>query len=259
LAFLMSAELEKRIVAALADETATAAALGDLCATLEAAISDATAAADLAQAALLDPIAEPDFRKAQATVDSTRFVASRLKTLLPKLTEKHHEVAGAEAAADWRLRYDKLEIERNSVARSLRETYQAACEAIVSSLAAAADVDRRLGQLHATRPASAKGFLLGVELTARNLDQFSRDSPELTKALRLPDFSNSAKLAYPPPQASAGWLIASAIPTSEPRYSRDWAAHAKADNARRVAQEQQNIEREDELKAEARRVYERSL
>jgi hypothetical protein len=39
-----------------------------------------------------------------------------------------------------------------------------------------------------------------VELVARNLEGFTRDRPSITNELKLPDWDQPAKLAWPPPQ-----------------------------------------------------------
>jgi hypothetical protein len=49
--------------------------------------------------------------------------------------------------------------------------------------------------------------LRGVELVARNLDGFTRDKPSITDELRLRDWDQPAKLAWPPPQTSLGLLV----------------------------------------------------
>jgi hypothetical protein len=139
------------------------------------------------------------------------------------------------------------------------ETYPSAVAAIADVLARAADLDRRLSTLHQSRPPGAKGRLLQPELIARGLESFSRDEPSITRELRLPDWRNSERALWPPPQPSAGVMIAEAMPTSDRRYSRDWPEVLKAETAKRIAEEERRIESEAAATAESKREYERAL
>jgi len=250
----MTAELEKQVVAALADDTLSAASLGELVATLEVAITEAERTATGAYTAFLDPIMTPSATEGRAACERTRFAADRLKTLLPKLQAKYRAVEAGEDRQEWQIDFTALAEERNSLAKELKSTYPAAVAALVNLFARVADLDHRIGQLHGSRPSGAKRFLLGAESTARGLEAFTRDQPSLTRSLALPSFPESSKLAFPPPAASAGLLIASATPTDHPRYSRDW--HKAEDTARRKSEEQQLISQETERQAESRRAYE---
>jgi hypothetical protein len=218
----MSAELEQQIVAALSDDTATGDALAALVADTEVAINEADAAAEAARVAFLDPIESPDANAARAVMETTQYAADRLRTLSPRLEARYREVAGAEDLTQWRTKYEVLKSERDVLAAELREVYPDACAAIVSVLARVTAYEHRASALHQSRPSGVKGYLPGPDLVARGLTDFSRDDPPVARDLKLPSWSESNKLIWPPPQPSLGVIIALSMPTSDPRYSRDW-------------------------------------
>jgi hypothetical protein len=253
----MSAELEKQIVAALADETATAAALGDLCATLEAAVTASEKLAAASYAAYLDPILTPSATEGRAAVERTRLAADRLKSLLPKLQARARTVQDEEHRKDWEAQKSILAEERDALAKELRETYPAAVATLVSLFTRVADLDRRLGTLHGSRPSGAKGFLAGTEQVARGLESFDRDSVSVTRDLRIPEWHASNKLAFPPPQPRGSVVLAeSVIPARDPRHSADWASAKAAEITARRQAEERNIKLEAEREASSRLAYE---
>jgi hypothetical protein len=174
----MSDQLEKRAVGALtAEPPPSPAALLTLIAEVETGIAAAKAAAETAAKKLLDPIESPDINAARAKVEATEFTGTRLRSLLVRLEDRYELEARAEAAVAWRSKYEALERERDALAKELREVYPTAATRIAVALGRAADLDRRLSQLHQSRPGGAKGTLLGAELVARDLTEFSRDQP----------------------------------------------------------------------------------
>jgi hypothetical protein len=217
--------------------------------------------AEAARQAFLDPIQSPDANKARATVEATEFVASRLRTLLPRLQDKAREVEAKEDRREWLVDFAALADERNALAKELREVYPRAAARIADVLGRVAALDHRLSQLHQSRPSGAKGTLLGAELAARRLDAFTRDTPSLTRELRLPDWTESNRLAWPPPQTPAAVLLAGSVAaTHDPRrYSADWREALREETDRRVAEEQKRLEQEAARVAEDKTAYERSL
>jgi hypothetical protein len=253
-------ELEQQIIAALSDDTMSAATLAELVADTEVAITEADAAAETAKTAFLDPVASPDANKARALMETTEYAADRLRTLRPRLEARHQKVDAAEYLTKWRTKYEVLKSERDALAEELGAIYPAAVTAISDVLVRIADHDRRLSTLHQSRPAGGKGRLLSPELIARGIDEFSRDEPSVTRELRLPDWRNSERMVWPPRQPSPGVMIAeSMLPNRDPRYTADWAAAKDAEIAARRAEEQQCIADEAARSAESKREYEASL
>jgi hypothetical protein len=255
--------LEQRAVSALtADPPPSPAALLTLIGEVESGATAADAAAEQARQDYLDPIKCPSASAGRAKVEATEFVGSRLRSVLVRLEDRYREVEAAEAAAAWRTRYEALERERDQLAEEMARIYPASVNAIADVLSRAAELDRRLSALHGSRPTgAAKGYLLGVELTARQLDAFTRDQPSLTRELRLPDWVESCKLAYPAPTTPASVMIAETVSSvhDRRRHSSLWPEALREENARRVAEEQKRIEQEQRRVAADKAAYEASL
>jgi hypothetical protein len=91
--------------------------------------------------------------------------------------------------------------------------------------------------------------LAAAELVARKLAAFSRDEPSITKELRLPNWEQSEKMAWPPPQVPLGVLVAqSMVPAAHP--GRDWW-RAKEGEARAQRERQEREEQEEQAKRDA--------
>ena len=103
-------------------------------------------------------------------------------------------------------------------------------------------------------------YLDGVELTARGLESFSFSNPALTDAVKLPEWKDSGRLAWPPPKPPLGALVAAAMtPPHDPRFTADWAAAREQDMARRAAAEARWAKEEEARQAQSKRTYEASL
>jgi hypothetical protein len=226
-------DLERKIAAAL--DSASAGELAALIAETEAAIVTATENAKLERA--LDPLLSPDAKAARAAMEDAQFLVGRLQTLLPRLQQRCEAAQRAEYWAEWRADYEALKVKRDALAAEFRGVYPRAVAEIVSLFARIAANDEELSQLHRARPAGVPLHLRNAEQEARNLDAFTRDTPSVTKELKLPDWERSNKLAWPLPRPHN-------IPTVAPvaydrRYSGDWwrdgeerAAAAQADQER---------------------------
>jgi len=259
----MTKTLEQQIVKALTadDPPPTLDQLLTLISEVESAIIEAENAAEIAREQFLDPIACPDANAGRAKLESTQFTSARLRTLLPRLQAKAREVEAEEDRQEWLIDFRALAEERNALAKELRETYPAAVATLVSLFARVADLDHRLSALHGSRPSGAKGTLLGAELVARDLDEFSRDTPSLTRELRLPDWQESNRLIWPPRELPASVLLAEAVAAvHDPRrYSSEWPEALREEKAKRIAEEQKRIEQEAARAAEDKAAYEASL
>lgn len=254
--------LEQRIVAALSDDSLSACALADLIGTTESAITAADAAAEAARVAFFDPIQTPDIHTARDAMEATQHVAARLGALLPRLKDKWRERANAEERAKWKVRYDVLERERNELAAELKKVYPVAVSQLVDLFNRIMVNEAALSALHGSRPAGAKGTLLGAELVARNLTEgFNRDQPPITRDLKLPDWVESNRLAWPPASTPASVLLSESIATvhDRRRYSGEWPEALREETEQRKAQEQKLIADEAVRVAAEKAAYERAL
>jgi hypothetical protein len=258
----MKTSLEQTIMAAIADDTATASGLAELIATTESAIVDADAAAEAARAEMADPIAAPDLRTARAKVEATEFTAARLRSLVPRLMDRHREIVHATERADWLKRFADLEHQRNNLAAELASQYPKLVSQLIELFGRAGALDQQLSRLHQSRPSGCKGQLLSVELTARGLSEYSRDQPPLARELRIPDFHESNRLLYPPRDDEPFAVTVSGAVSSvhsRQRHSGDWHKALTAENEQRRLLEQQRIKEEAALQDESKREFERTL
>jgi hypothetical protein len=254
--------LEQQIVKVLsADPAPPLDQLLTLIAEVESAIIEADNAAEIARAAFFDPVQTPDIHVARDRMEATQHAGERLRTLLPRLEGRAREAEHAVARQNWQARYEAAAVQRDALAKELRDLYPQFAPRLADLFTRIAANDRELSALHGSRPAGCKGTLLGAELVARGLFSFTRDSPSLTRDLVLPDFVESCKALWPPRVVPAAVLVAETVATIHDgrRYSSAWPEMLKQENAKRVAEEQQRIEEQRRSDAEAKRDYERSL
>ena len=256
--------LEQQIMAAIADDTATASSLAELVTTTEGAIVDADDAAEAARTEMADPIAAPDLNVARAKVEATEFTGDRLRNLLPLLQNKHRAVVHATERTKWQERLDDLEHQRNNLAAELASQYPKLTAQLIGLFGRVGALDQKISQLNQSRVSGCKGELLGVELTARGLDSFTRDLPSIVARdrLQLPDWIEFNKFAWPPrDDMPFSVQVSGSVATvhSRQRHSGDWHKALTAETQQRKLQEQQRIADETEHTAQQKREYEQSL
>jgi hypothetical protein len=210
--------LEKKIASALASDT-MAVAIAALVAETQAAITQADTDAEVERAKALDPALSPDAAKARAAMEDAAFMRDRLRTVLPRLQQRHQEVAAQEYLARWQGDYESLTVKRDQLATELREVYPDIASKVADLLTRIAANDAELSRLHQARPAGVALHLLGAELMARDLESFNIASPSIAKELKLPDWSCSAKLVWPPPSPPLSSLVA---PPVAAHLGADW-------------------------------------
>jgi hypothetical protein len=239
--------LEMHIASALSGEI-TSAAVAALIAEIEAAISQADVTAERERTKALDPALSPDARAARETLAAAEFARDRLRTVLPRLEARHQEIAAAEYETQWRADYEELGGKCDALAAELRELYPAFATKIADLFGRIATNDAEISRLHQARPAGTALHLPGAELMARNLAGFTRGEPSIAKELRLPDWLNATKMAWPPPTVPLAALIAPPASGDPRRYSGDWW-RVKEEEARAVRERQEREAAEQEAKA----------
>ena len=254
----MSATLEQRIATAFSSETASDV-VAILIAEVETAIVAADKAAEMEREKALDPLASPDAAKARASMEDAAFTRDRLRNVLPRLQARLTELQAVEYAARWEVDFTQAEARRDEWARKYAQ-YPKIVAQFVDILRGAEEIDQECSRVNGSAPPGEHRRLRQVELIARGLDNFNRANPPITKAVQLPDWTNSEKMAWPPPQPSLAAVFAlSMVPSHDPRYTADWAAALEKDNARRAATEARWAEEEAARQEESRRAYEASL
>jgi hypothetical protein len=218
--------LEQEIVAALADANISSNDLSSLIERTEAAIAQADAAAIAERTKALDPVLSPDAKAAREAMAAAEFNRDRLHTLLPRLQERLQQIQAAEYAARWEADFEQVEARRNELVQEYAATYPRLVAQLVDLFERIEAVDKEASRINGSAPSCEHRRLLGVELSARGLDGFTRDEPSIARAVQLPDFERSAVLAWPPPKPSMAVQVATSM-TYGSHPSANWWEESK--------------------------------
>jgi hypothetical protein len=229
----ISAVLEEKITSALANGRIGSVELRELIPETEAAHAAAEATAQAEREKALDPVASPDSAKAERSVWAAEFTRDRLRSSLTHLHQRLGEVEAAERQHDWQEDYEAVKAKRDARAREFAELYPSLTAQLLDLFRRAEAVDEECSRVNAEAPQGEHRRLLGVELTARKLESFSIADPSVIDVVKLPDWSHSDRMIWPPPKIPLSVLVAASIS----RFSSDWAAAREKDKARRSANE----------------------
>jgi hypothetical protein len=243
----MNTALEKRIAAALQDNLPSAN-LALLIAETEGAIADADETAEAERTKALDPALSPDANAAREAMQAAEFARDRLRTVLPRLKERHKQVAAQEYLTEWRADFETVKVERDTLAAELREFYPEVERKIVSLFDRIAVNDEKLSRLHQARPSGVALHLRSAELEARGLEGFTRSEPSIAARLKLPTFAPGERLSWPPPQP---FVAASSAPVAlgDPRLCSDRWWEVKQEREQAAAERAAREEKEREAEA----------
>ena len=247
-----SASLEQRISTALADPQVTSTDLMELIDETELAVAAAEETARAEYEKALDPIASPDAAKAKQSIWAAEFSRDRLRAFLSRLCRRLDEIETAEKAARWDADYAAIEPKLDALANEFAEVYPKLAGQLCDLFSRARAVDQECSRLNSEALSGEHRRLLGVELTARNLGSFTRSNPSLINAVKLPDWANSDRMVWPPPQAPlAALLAASMAPPPDAHFTANWAAARERDQARRAAVEARWLKEEEARQMES--------
>jgi hypothetical protein len=222
----MSAILEQRIAAALADNDIASSDLAALITEVEVAVAAADEAAITAREQALDPIVMPDPAKARVAMEAAAFNRDRLRTVLPRLQQHFRKVCSREEYSHWVAQYEQTKAKRDAAAEELRTIYPEIVTKLTDLLLRIEVIDREVERVRSAKPFDAKEangdgrWLLETELTARGLDHFGVHDLKILKDLALPSFTEAAKLVWPP-HRPIDW--SSVVPVFR-HPGADWAA-----------------------------------
>ena len=146
----------------------------------------------------------------------------------------------------------------------MRETYPALVAKLVDLLGRIEEVDEEVDRINRAAPPGECRRLDGVELAARDLNSFTARQPSITKGLQLPDFVDSQRLVYPPPEPDH---MAMAMYEAAAAHARRLGASCNADwwqaKAAEAAEQRQEAERlvadSERKQAESKRAYEKAV
>jgi hypothetical protein len=160
-----------------------------------------------------------DLDLAHDCIVGSELVRDQFKTVLPKLRDKLTAALESERHARWPSTYRNAKTERDALAREFADTYPAMVSQLVDLFDRMQQCDQKCAEVNSTASALQNEHrrLSKVELNARNLDGFSRDRPEIAKAVVLPDFVESARMRWPE-QTSTSFAAAYAAGTMTVPY-----------------------------------------
>ena len=122
------------------------------------------------------------------------------------LQRRLQELKAQEYSAQWHGNYAQIEGKCDELAAELREIYPAVQSKLVDLLTRMTACSAEVGRINGSAPAGVALRLPEVELVARNLEHFTRDEPSITNELKLPDWDQPTKLAWPRPRTPLGVL-----------------------------------------------------
>jgi hypothetical protein len=254
-----NAKLEKRIASAIGNGSGSSGDLIELIAEASAAAEAAAQAAVAERARALDLTAS-DLDTAHAALATAELSRDRLQAVLPKLRMRLTAALGSEAHARWRGDFERIEKRRDEAAAKFAE----ACPRLLAGLAGlmreAAEIDGECMRVNSLAPANEPRRLVGVELTARNLTEYSGSQPSIGQTIRLPDYQHSAELAWPPTQEPFAASFAATMRVArDVRFTDRWWEAAEADAAERQQLAERRAEQQHAADAVARAEYEKTL
>ena len=200
--------LESRIaVLTAADVTSTG--LSQLIAETEVGITTADATAEQERERALDPVKSPDPKQARQAMEEAIFARDRLRTLLPRLQQRHKEVQAKEYAEHWHEDFGQVEAKRDVLVKELL-VYPAMVAKLVDILSRIPAIDAEISRINGSAPSGVKDRLLNVEQQARGVEGFGvsgawdpRGLLALAADLKLPKFEedgNRYQYSWPQPQ-----------------------------------------------------------
>jgi hypothetical protein len=178
---------------------------------------------------------------------AAEFDRDRLHTLLPRMQQRLQQAQAAECAARWQLDFEQVAAKRDELAQEYAEFYPKLTGVLADLFGRAEAIDKEVSRINGSAPAGEHRRLADVELAARNLESFSTANPSIAKAVQLPDWAHSAKMAWPPPRPIDPAWFAPAVPVDR-RYSADWW-QVKEEEARALQERREREETEREAKA----------
>jgi hypothetical protein len=231
----MSENLERRIVAALSDDsTLTSTEMAELIQVVERAADEAEAQLKAARAGALDLSLDPQV--AAAAVSAAQIVLDRLEASLPKLDQRYQTLLGAERYAVWLGRFNEL-VPRHADAVAGLTIAAQQLPKLIEALAVAHNIDAEVRALAGDKPHFLpQAFddhmdLPLVECAARRIKRID----DAFSLMRL-KISFSDPTAYDWPPADPPIDFASLVPAalmSGP--GPDWHEAIDARNAARAA------------------------
>jgi hypothetical protein len=127
------------------------------------------------------------------------------------LRQRLAEVEASERQRDWHEDYEAVKEERDELANEFAEVYQSLTVQFCDLFRRTEALDQECDRINSEAPKGESRRLLGVELTARNLKSFSRSEPSVVDGVKLPSWSHSDRMIWPPPQIPLSVRVATSM------------------------------------------------
>jgi hypothetical protein len=203
--------IEERVASALANASIASAELRALIPEAASALATAEATANAERAKAFDPVASPESAKAEQSVWAAEFRRDRLRSFLSHLRQRLSEVEASERQRDWQEDYEAVKEERAEIANEFAEFYPSLTARLSDLFRRAEALDQECSRINSEAPKGETRRLLGVELTARNLKSFSRSDPSVIDLVKLPDWTHSDRMTWPPPKIPLAVQVATSM------------------------------------------------
>jgi hypothetical protein len=236
--------LEQRIATALADDDVKSDDLDLLTQEVEMAASAADKAVQKERERALDPSSVVDGVKAREAVVAAEFLAQRLRKALPHLQARFQQVHLHERYSTWLAEFERVKPRHDAAVARLKAVYLEFEGKLVDALNEAQEVDAEVKNLSSVKPYDAPEAngdgrnLLTVEMVARGITGIGLHDHSIMKDLKLPDFGEPTKLAWPPPTSLAVQVAASMI--QRPHPGANWASE-REERAQTMREEQERV------------------
>ncbi len=224
----MSTDLEPRLAQALGDDAVPSHTLAALIAETEQAIVAADETAEAERIKALDPALSPDPAAARKAMEDAAFIRDRLRTLLPRLHQKHRQVVDQERYDAWCKTFDPLKPRHAAAVEQLRSVYEEFAPKMVAALREAAAVDGEVAAVmhhkhHVLNRSNNDGrYLATVELAARGLNHVAHGFSLMTD-FKLPLLSEPNQLAWPPSLWAPGvQMVGNMTPEQVKQYEQSF-------------------------------------
>ena len=175
----------------------------------------------------------------------------RLRTILPRLQKRYHQVADAEEYAAWATTFDRLKPKHSAAAAKLKTIYIEFEAKVVEALTEAKQVDAEVQFVMHRKPYhlwesnnDGRG-LPTVEAAARGLKGVSSDYSLMS--MKIPVFNSANQLAWPPPQIPLAVQVARSmvpVPGDPRQFTNRW--HEVAAEKAQAARQQRLREQQEE-------------
>ena len=265
--------LEQKIAAGLTAADVTSTDLSQLIAETEVGITIADATAEQERERALDPVKSPDPKQARQAMEEAIFARDRLRTLLPRLQQRHKEVQAKEYAERWHEDFGQVEAKRDALVEELR-VYPPMVTKLVDILSRIPAIDAEVSRINGSAPPGVSDRPLGIEQQARGVKGFGVSgswAPQgllaLAADLKLPKFEadgNGYQYSWPP-EPNLALPIAAIRPdpfimseAAKGTYIKERNRRILEDNRRQIEEaERSQREFEEKKAAEAEAAKER--